>query len=118
MPEPAWTAVLWLVALLALLPLAWWLRRRMPAALRGGVPGSAQLVGHLALSPQQRIVTVEVGQGEARRWLVLGVTEHNIRTLHTLDAPPPAGPSQDSPGPTFAQWLGRARASTGAGDAG
>jgi flagellar protein FliO/FliZ len=28
----------------------------------------------LPLSPNQRLVTVEVGQGETRRWLVLGVT--------------------------------------------
>ena len=39
-------------------------------------------------------MTVEVGQGEERRWLVLGVTPQSIHALHALSAqgePPVAG---------------------------
>ena len=62
----------------------------------------------LPLAPNQRLVTVEVGRGESRRWLVLGVTGQQISTLHemapqddtsTLPPPPAAAP--------FAQLLGR-----------
>ena len=38
----------------------------------------------LPLSTSQRIVTVEVGSGDERRWLVLGVTPPAITTLHTM----------------------------------
>ena len=35
-----------------------------------------------------RLVTVEVGQGEQRQWLVLGVTPQGITALHTMPAMP------------------------------
>ena len=41
-------------------------------------------VALLPLSPNQRLVTVEVGRGDARRWLVLGVTGQQITTLHEM----------------------------------
>jgi flagellar protein FliO/FliZ len=52
-------------------------------------------------------VTVEVGSGEQRRWLVLGVTAQHISTLHTL-APQDPDPATAAPGaaaPSFAQAL-------------
>ena len=62
------------------------------------------------MSAQQKLVTVEVGQGEDRLWLVLGVSPQGIRTLHTMvpqadatDTPPPP------PAAAFAQLLSRMR---------
>ena len=48
--------------------------------------GPARLVSALALGPQQRVVTVEVGPQNARVWLVLGVTQQSIQCLHTMPA--------------------------------
>jgi flagellar protein FliO/FliZ len=101
------TSILWFIAILALIPAALWLLKRTPA---GGASahGLMRTVAVLPLSPGQRVVTVEVGRGESRRWLVLGVTGQQISTLHemapqddtsTLPPPPAAAP--------FAQLLGR-----------
>jgi flagellar protein FliO/FliZ len=66
-------------------------------------------VATLPLSANQRVVTLEVGQGEARRWLVLGVTPQSITTLHTM-APLADAPASIEPvAPPFAQLLGRLR---------
>ncbi|WP_208507883.1 flagellar biosynthetic protein FliO, partial [Variovorax paradoxus] len=49
--------------------------------------GSAsRLLSAVAVGPQQRVVTVEVGPEGARTWLVLGVTGQSITCLHTLPA--------------------------------
>lgn len=84
-------AVFFLV-LLALLPLAVkWLQRRG----LGGLPpslASSKLVSVLAVGPQQKVVTVEVGPEGARIWLTLGVTAHNITCLHQVAAPPAVTP--------------------------
>jgi flagellar protein FliO/FliZ len=67
----------------ALIPVALWLLRRTP--LGGAAQGQGlRSVAVLPLSATQRIVTVEVGRGEDRRWLVLGVTAQGITTLHSL----------------------------------
>ena len=117
MLNPGLSSLLWFFAVLALIPVVLWLLKRTPL---GGV-GTRDLlrqVAALPLSTSQRIVTIEVGQGDARRWLVLGVTPQNITTLHTMeppavDADAAAGPG--SPGATgatltpFAQLLSRLR---------
>jgi flagellar protein FliO/FliZ len=102
----ALTSLLWFAAILALIPAALWLLKRTPA---GGATaqGLMRTVAVLPLSPGQRLVTVEVGRGEDRRWLVLGVTGQTIATLHEMapqtdDSLPPA----PSAAP-FAQLLGR-----------
>jgi flagellar protein FliO/FliZ len=106
------TSLLWFIAIIALIPVALWLLKRTPM---GGAASSGPLrtVAALPLSTSQRIVTVEVGQGEARRWLVLGVTAQSITTLHTMDpqADAPAGAAPPAPG--FAQLLGRLRQDKG-----
>lgn len=90
MSSTPWMSLLWFGLVLALIPGALWLLKRSglaPAGLRG--PGSGlRLTGSLAIGPQQRVITVEVGEGAERRWLVLGVTAQQISTLHTLAAPP------------------------------
>ena len=75
-------------------------------------------VAMLPLSTSQRIVTIEVGSGDERRWLVLGVTPNSItRAAHDGAARRrdrrPAVPIH----PAFAQILGRLRR-PGAGDPG
>jgi flagellar protein FliO/FliZ len=108
-------SLLWFVAIVAMIPVALWLLKRTPmgGAASNGVMRS---VAALPLSASQRIVTIEVGSGEARRWLVLGVTAQSITTLHTME------PQADAPGgtsaarPPFAQLLGRLRQDRGSGD--
>jgi flagellar protein FliO/FliZ len=99
------SAVLWLLAVLALIPLSLWVLKRTPLGGTGQGMG-LKTVGVLPLSQNQRIVTVEVGQGEDRCWLVLGVTPQQISTLHVLGSPPvppeTVAASTDSP---FAQAL-------------
>lgn len=77
------------IAALAVLPWAVrWLQRRT----QGGMAAaslSSRLVGALAVGPQQRVVTVEVGPPGARTWLVLGVTQQSVNLLHSLPAATP-----------------------------
>ncbi len=79
----AFTSLLWFIAILALIPAALWLLKRTPAGA-AAMQGAMRTVAVLALSPGQRIVTVEVGRGDERRWLVLGVTGQQITTLHEM----------------------------------
>lgn len=102
------TSLLWFVAIIAMIPVALWLLKRTPM---GGAAGGGVLrsVAALPLSANQRIVTVEVGQGESRRWLVLGVTPQSITTLHMMDPlAEPAVPAAP-PLPGFAQLLAKVR---------
>jgi flagellar protein FliO/FliZ len=98
-------SVLWFLAILALIPVSlWWIKRTpMGAALGAGVGQPVKPVASLALGPGQRVVTVEVGQGDARTWLVLGVTAGSINLLHTL--PPQAAPAEAAPVGPFAALL-------------
>jgi flagellar protein FliO/FliZ len=103
------SSVLWFCAIVAAIPLTLWFLKRTP--LGGvGTAGVMRSVATLPLSPSQRIVTIEVGSGEERRWLVLGVTPQAITTLHTLTPHDGATPSDPAPlHPAFAQILGRLR---------
>lgn len=74
------------VAAIAALP---WLLRRMQArnsGLRGGAGVHSRVLSAVAVGPQQRVVTVEVGEGAQAARLVLGVTAHNIQCLYVLAA--------------------------------
>ena len=106
-----WTSLLWFAAIIVMIPLALWLLKRTPL---GGAAsgGTMRSIAALPLSTSQRILTIEVGQGDQRRWLVLGVTPHSITTLHTME---PAAEVAGIPSPasgvsgSFAQVLGRLR---------
>ena len=102
-----------LVGVLLLIPLALWLLRRTPVG-RASALGGMRVVSALPLAPNQRVVTLEVGTGDERRWLVLGVTPGGIHTLHTLtpQAPAPAAPAE--PGLPFARLLARRKAEASA----
>ncbi|WP_291588247.1 FliO/MopB family protein [Comamonas sp. UBA7528] len=78
------------IAVMAVLPwlLRRWQQRQMVAR---GVQGvQTQVLSTVALSPGQRIVVVEVGQGGHSTRLVLGVTAQNIHCLHVLGGAAPA----------------------------
>jgi flagellar protein FliO/FliZ len=103
----AFSSLLWFIAILALIPAALWLLKRTPAGAAASMPGLLRTVATLPLAPGQRVVTVEVGHGDARRWLVLGVTAQQITTLHEMapcDDGAPAAPPAAVP---FAQLLAK-----------
>jgi flagellar protein FliO/FliZ len=89
-----------LVLLIVMVGIAWLLqryRRHLPgAALRAGP--HLQVLGGVALGPQQRVVTLQVGQGEQAVCLVLGVSPGSVTALHQM--PLPAAPAAaDTPVP-------------------
>ena len=112
------SALLWFVAILVAIPLALWLLKRTPLGGSGGA-GVMKSVAMLPLSTSQRIVTVEVGSGDERRWLVLGVTPSAITTLHTMAPAMPAAEATAGaiPPASFAQLFARVRGKAGS-DAG
>jgi flagellar protein FliO/FliZ len=80
------------LVLLALLPLGIrWLQRRSPGGATAS--GTARIVSAIAVGPQQRVVTVEVGPEDGRTWLVLGVTAQHITCLHAAAAAPATPPT-------------------------
>ena len=92
-----------LAAVLAAIPLVLWLVKRTPLG-QAASAGGMRVVAALPLAPNQRVVTVEVGTGDERRWLVLGVTPGGIRTLHSL---PPQAPAADAAPTPFSRLLTR-----------
>jgi flagellar protein FliO/FliZ len=102
-------SLLWFLAIIAMIPCALWLLRRTPMG-GGAGNGVMRSVAALPLSANQRIVTVEVGQGDERRWLVLGVTAQSITTLHTMAPQAESASATAAPaGPAFAQLLSKLR---------
>ncbi|MGC4062195.1 MAG: flagellar biosynthetic protein FliO [Aquabacterium sp.] len=94
MPSSGLT-VLWFLGIVALIPLTLWGLKRSGLA-SGAMAGAQALikpVGQYNIGPGQRVVTVEVGSGDSKTWLVLGVTAQSINTLHTMapQAMPAAG---------------------------
>ena len=78
------------VGAMAALP---WLVRRLQQRHVGGAlaaGAASRVVSAVAVGPQQRVVTVEVGEGAQTVRLVLGVTAQSIQCLHVLQAPAPA----------------------------
>lgn len=96
------------IAILAMIPVALWLLKRTPLG-GAGAHGVMRTVAVLPLSPSQRLLTVEVGSGEDRRWLVLGVTAQQITTLHTMapQAEPEAGAGMPLSHTPFGQMLAK-----------
>lgn len=76
------------VLLLAMVPMGIkWLQRRTPGT--GPAAGaSIRVLSAVAVGPQQRVVTVEVGPSDARVCLVLGVTAQSVSCLHSMPAAP------------------------------
>ena len=99
------SSLLGFLAILALIPLALWLLKRTPAG-GSSAQGVMRSVAVLPLAPNQRLVTVEVGRGDARRWLVLGVSAQSITTLHEM-APQDGGPATPQAVAPFSLLLAR-----------
>lgn len=72
------------MGVMALLP--WAVRRLQQRQSAGSLmaAGASRVVSAVAIGPQQRVVTVEVGPENARTWLVLGVTAQQVSCLHVL----------------------------------
>ena len=105
------SALFWFFAILVMIPLVLWLVKRSPMGARLAA-GPMRSVAVLPLSASQKLVTVEVGSGDERRWLVLGVTPGSINMLYTLspeEAVLGAGVQMALPTPAsgFAQLLTR-----------
>ena len=98
------TSLLAFAAIVALIPLALWLLKRTPIG-GGAAHGVMRTVAMLPISANQRLLTVEVGTGDDRKWLVLGVSNAGIQTLHTMA--PQALPDAPLPGGPFAQLLAK-----------
>lgn len=80
------------VGLLACVPMAIrWLKQRSG---QGQLTGADQVtvVSAVAVGPHQRVVTVEVGQQNARVRLTLGVTAQSVTCLHTTPVVTPVRP--------------------------
>ncbi|VWX60312.1 Flagellar biosynthesis protein FliO [Burkholderiales bacterium 8X] len=72
------------IGLMMALPLVLKRLQAKRGALLGGAGGvQSKLLSTVAIGPQQRVVTVEVGPEDARTCLVLGVTAQSITCLHT-----------------------------------
>ena len=94
---------LWFLGIVALIPVALWLLKRTPMG-GAAAAGVLRVVAQLPTSPNQRLLVVEVGQGEDRRWLVLGATAQSINTLHVM------APQAEPPAPaSFAKLLSKER---------
>jgi len=71
------------LAVLVCLPFAVkWFKARSQVEM-GQVGGQSRLISAIAVGPQQRVITVEVGPHGSRVWLTLGVSSHAITCLHT-----------------------------------
>ena len=101
------------VLLVAMVGVAWLLqryRRHLPGVASQRGP-RLQVINSLSLGPQQRVVTVQVGEGEGAVCLVLGVSPGSVNTLHSLPlspsdlAGPPSGATAPSPASGFAARL-------------
>ncbi len=97
MLQNALPAVLLLAVMVGIALALKWARGRLPGLPASGAAAkgpSMQLLGSLSLGPQQRVVTVQVDDGETRTCLVLGVAAGSITPLHSL--PMPAAAAADS----------------------
>jgi len=116
MPSSGFTSLLGFIAVIAMIPVALWLLKRSPMG-GGAAQGTMRAVAALPISQNQRLITVEVGQGDQRTWLVLGVTPQQITTLHTMapGAEPvaPSAPQMPQMPQPFAQILGKLRRDPG-----
>ena len=116
MASTALTSALWFIAIIAAIPLALWLFKRSPAGARLSGTATDSVMRHVAalpLSANQRVVTIEVGRGDSRRWLVLGITPQAISMLYTIapQADLPEAPTDTLPG--FGQLLSKLRQGKG-----
>jgi flagellar protein FliO/FliZ len=63
-----------------------WARHRLPGAVGHSGP-PMQVLSSLSLGPQQRVVTLQVGKGDERVCLVLGISPGSVNALHSMSLP-------------------------------
>jgi flagellar protein FliO/FliZ len=82
--EQSWYAVGLFLAILICTPfLIKWLK--LGQGMRGeAARHQSKLISALAVGPQQKVVTVEVGPEGSRTWLVLGITAQQVTCLHVI----------------------------------
>lgn len=123
------TLILVALFVAAMLALPWLVRRlqhknllpRGMGMARGAAPLQQQVLGTLSIGPQQRVVTVQVGEGDEAVRLVLGVTAQQIQCLHVLQAQTvkaQAASEYVAKAPSFTDSLVRAQAASSARDFG
>jgi flagellar protein FliO/FliZ len=91
------------VLLIVMIGIAWMLqryRRHLPGAASQSGP-HLQVMNSLSLGPQQRVVTVQVGEGESSLCLVLGVAPGGVTALHSLPLPPADASASHTPSGTM-----------------
>lgn len=89
MNQTAASVIIFVLALAALPFCLKWIQRRSNGG--SAAPGVAsRVISALAVGPHQRVVTIEVGAGQDRVFLVLGVTAQHIHCLHRY------GPGHDT----------------------
>jgi flagellar protein FliO/FliZ len=83
----SYLSVLLFLAILATLPWAIkWLQKKK--SLFDTAPsGQSKLISVIAVGPQQKVVTIEVGPEGDRKWLTVGVTQQQITLLHCNTLP-------------------------------
>lgn len=95
--------LLLLMVLLAYALQRW--RKHLPGIAHQAGP-SLKVMSSVSLGPQQRLVTVQVGQGADALCLVLGVAPGSVNTLHSLPLPTvPDGPAAPEHANGFATRL-------------
>ncbi len=90
------------VGLLVLMVLLAWALQRWKKHLPGVAHHSGpalKVLNSVSLGPQQRLVTVQVGQGADALCLVLGVTPSTINPLHSMPLPAEADTGTPVPMP-------------------
>jgi flagellar protein FliO/FliZ len=101
-------AILWFIAIIAAIPLGLWLLKRSPMGRLAQGQG-LRIVSTMALSGSQRVVIIEVGQAEERRWLVLGVTPAQVNLLHSMPPQAEPGPAAEAAATSFRAMLDNLR---------
>ena len=103
--------LLWVVLFVAAMAaLPWLIKRLQQRHAAGGLPAGAasRVLSAVAVGPQQRVVTVEVGPEQQRTVLVLGVTAQQVNCLHVLPPRPSApvpGAGRERAEPAFASAM-------------
>ena len=104
--------------LLVLMVLVAWALKRWRQHLPGmplQAGPSLKVLHSVSLGPQQRVVTLQVGQGADARCLVLGVAPGSINTLHSLPLPADPAPAPAEAVSGFAARLAQLAASKAQG---
>lgn len=101
--------VLFIVGIACLPWLVRWVQQRNGAAGVSGAVAASKVLSAVAIGPQQRVVTVEVGPEHARTLLVLGVTAQHVSCLHAIPVAPARMPTAEST-VSFAREMAQASA--------